>query len=474
MTVRRVLPAAPAAQLWEQLRTELGIDEAFPAEVLADAEASASAPRLPEHDGTDIELCTIDPTGSRDLDQAVGFVRTGAGYRVHYAIADVAAFVSPGSPLDLEAHRRGTTLYAPDRRVPLHPPVLSEGAASLLPGELRPVVLWTHELDADGAAVGVSVRRAMVRSSRQLSYEDVDRVLDAGGADEQLALLREVGELRLAAARERDAVELPTLEQEVTTSADGTPVLTYRRPFRSEAWNAEISLLTGMAAASLMLDAGVGILRTLPPPEPAAVEQLRRSAVALGVAWPDGVSYPDVVSSLDPAQPTQAAVLALVPRLLRGAGYVAFDGGEPPSDPNHSAVAAAYTHCTAPLRRLVDRYSNEVCLAACAGQSPPAWVTDALPGLPQTMAAADRRARDLDRASVDLAEALVLATRVGDVVAATIVSAEEGRGVAQLADPAVRAEVRGADLQAGAEVHVRIIEADPATRKVVFEVAGQP
>ena len=90
---------------------------------------------------------TIDPPGSRDLDQALHIARRGDGWTVRYAIADVAALVRPGGAVDLDAHLRGVTVYAPDAKAPLHPVVLSEGAASLLPGEWRPAVVWTLELD---------------------------------------------------------------------------------------------------------------------------------------------------------------------------------------------------------------------------------------------------------------------------------------------------------------------------------------
>ncbi|NEE23774.1 RNB domain-containing ribonuclease, partial [Streptomyces sp. SID7499] len=103
---------------------------------LAEAAEAARAPDLSAHeDATDLPFLTIDPPGSTDLDQAMHLERRrdGRGYRVHYAIADVAAFLRPGGALDAEAHRRVTTLYFPDDRIPLHPPVLSEGAASLLP-----------------------------------------------------------------------------------------------------------------------------------------------------------------------------------------------------------------------------------------------------------------------------------------------------------------------------------------------------
>ena len=142
---------------------------------------------------------TLDPLGSRDLDQAFHFERRGDGYRVRYAIADVAAFVDPGGPMDVEAHERGETLYAPDENARLYPPVLSEGAASLLPDETRPAVVWTMDVDETGEGVDVTVGRALVRSRAQLDYVTAQQDLDGGTADEQLRLLREVGILRAAA-----------------------------------------------------------------------------------------------------------------------------------------------------------------------------------------------------------------------------------------------------------------------------------
>src|SRR6185503_18006855 len=135
-----------------------------------------------------LPFVTIDPPGSRDLDQALHVARrpAGGGYRVSYAIADLAAFVRPGGPLDAAAWARGVTMYAPDRSTPLHPPVLSEGAASLLPDSERPAILWTHDLDADGVLVVTDVRRARVRSRARLDYAGVQAELDAGRAAEPL------------------------------------------------------------------------------------------------------------------------------------------------------------------------------------------------------------------------------------------------------------------------------------------------
>src|SRR3954463_2150639 len=150
------------------IRAEFDVPEEFPPDVLAEAERRAREPGLPELDATDIPLVTLDPIGSRDLDQAVHLAARGDGFRVSYAIADVGAFVRPGGAVDAEARRRGQTLYSPDKRTPLHPPVLSEGAASLLPGELRPAGLWPTDLEAAGEPIRVDLRRARVRIRGQL------------------------------------------------------------------------------------------------------------------------------------------------------------------------------------------------------------------------------------------------------------------------------------------------------------------
>ena len=458
---------AGVAPTWQGLREELGLAGDFPPEALAEAEAAARAPAMPDLDRTDLALFTLDPEGSRDLDQAVASERRRTGYRVHYAIADVAAFVTAGGALDAEAHRLGVTMYAPDRNVPLHPEILSAGAGSLLPGQARPALLWTLDLDGDGELAAVDVRRARVRSRRQLAYPGAQRDLDAGAGGAELALLEEVGRRRRALAAERSAVHLAVPEQEVVDGPDGRPCLVFRAQLPVELWNAEISLLTGMAAAGLMLEGGVGLLRTLPPPDPAEVASVRRSALALGLPWPADQPYAEVISALDPAVPEAAALLTYAGRLLRGSGYTAF-AGAPPAQPLHSAVAAPYAHCTAPLRRLADRHAGEICLALAAGREPPEWALEALPALPATMAGATRKAQELERAVVDLAEAVVLAPRLHETFDAVVVESGDTRAVVQLRDPAVRARCHGADLPLGQELRVRLAEVDLTARRVVF------
>lgn len=456
-----------------RIQAELDVTPAFPPEVEAAAEAAARAPRLPDLDRTDLDLVTIDPEGSRDLDQALHLERDGNGFVLHYAIADVAAFVTAGDPVDVEANRRGETLYGADAKVPLHPTVLSEDAASLLPDQVRPALLWTIRLDAEGVRVDVRVERARVRSRAALSYVEAQRMIDEGSASTTLSLLKAFGELRIHREAVRGGVSLPLPEQDVEVEGDRWR-LEFREQLPVELWNAQVSLLTGFAAADLMLYGRVGLLRTLPPPDPRDVQRLHRTARALGITWPAEQLYPDFVRSLDPAKPAEAAMVNACARLLRGSGYVAFDG-ETPADAQHAALASEYAHVTAPLRRLGDRYAGEVCLALCAGTDVPDWVRAALPGLPKTLQSSAARAHTYERALLDLVEAGVLRDRVGEVLDGVVVDVDEKdprRGVVVLQDPAVEARVVGAGpLPLGTDVHVRITVADVETRKVELELA---
>ncbi|MFI5956300.1 RNB domain-containing ribonuclease [Cryptosporangium sp. NPDC051539] len=448
------------------IRAELGTPPDFTAEALAEAaEPPASYDRA---DLTDVPFVTVDPPGSRDLDQAVHLVRDGDGFLLRYAIADVAAFVHPGGALDRETLTRGVTLYLPDGRIPLHPTVLSEGAASLLPGQVRPAVVWSLRLDADATPLDVRVERATVRSTAQLSYPEVD----AGVCPEALTGLAAFGAVRARKMLDRGGIDLDVPEQDVERDDDGGWRLVLRAQTPSEHANAQVSLLTGECAATLMLDAGIGLLRTLPPAAPEDVARIRAVAPGLGVDWPDGATPGQVVASVDASDPRGAAFLDVAATLLRGAGYTAFLDGRPELA-FHAGVGAAYAHVTAPLRRLADRYATEVCLAVFAGGPVPGWVRSALPGLPATMATATRRAGEFDRAVVDLTEAVLLADRVGEEFDAAVIDvAGEGKGgTIALDEPPVRARCAGPGLTPGARLRVRLIEAEPTTRRVRFTPA---
>jgi len=220
------------------------------------------------------------------------------------------------------------------------------------------------------------------------------------------------------------------------------------------------------------------VLRTLPAAPDGAVGRLRRTARALRIDWPHHVSYAELIRSLDPHLPHHAAFLQECTTLLRGAGYTVFRGGVTPDLTTHAAVAAPYTHCTAPLRRLVDRYASELCLAAAAGEEPPEWVLAALDDLPKRMAEGTRRAGTVERECVDIVEAALLKDRVGELFDGTVVDVQEREptlGTVQLESPAVVARIRSEEgagrLPLGERLRVRLTQADPGSAKVLFAPA---
>ncbi|WP_203568297.1 RNB domain-containing ribonuclease [Aestuariimicrobium ganziense] len=461
---------------WTNLKDELGIPESFPDEVYTEVElvlARGHDASLGHVDRTDLDFVTIDPPTSMDLDQAMLIEQADAGgFRVWYAIADVAAWVRPGGAIDLEAKRRGQTFYAPTSRSPLHPPELSEGAASLLPDDVaRPALVWRFDLDDCGEVTDATVERALVKSRAKLNYADVQAEIDAGTAHPTMMLLKQVGELRQQLEVERGGVSLNLPDQEVTTD-DGVWQLEYRAPLPNEGWNAQISLMTGYTAAKMMLEEGVGILRTLPPADDRTIDTLRKVAKSLDLSWPRDMDYAEFVRSLDPTQPEDQAMMMSCVRLFRGAGYTVIEDGLRAEQLVHGALAANYAHTTAPLRRLVDRYVGEICLAISAGVDVPQWAVEALDWLPEVMDDSDRRAKAYERGINDLVEALVLQHRQGETFTGVVIQVDQkrkGSGILSVADPAVEGPVRGRAVELGDEVTAKLTRVNLAEGRIEFE-----
>ena len=459
-------PGAPLNEAFAAIRTELEVSTEYPADALAEAQQAASTVQLPDRDETAVPFFTIDPPGSTDLDQAMFLERDGDGYRVRYAIADVPAFVAPGGALDRVTRERTQTLYFPDQRVPLHPPFISEDKGSLLPGQDRGAFVWDIRLDAAGAQTSAQVYRARVRSVARLDYEGVQASIEDGSAPEGLMLLKTIGELRIALERQRGGADLPIPAQEVQRDDNGDYHLRLRPPVASEDWNSQISLLTGMAAAAMMLEAEVGILRTMPEAPQFAVDRFRGQAKALGVTWPSGLAYGEFLRTLDRNDPHHLALMYAAGSLFRGAGYTVFDGSTP-DQTMQAAVAAPYAHVTAPLRRLVDRFGLVICESICAGTSVPDWARESLPDLPKLMAAGDQLAHKVDRMCTDAVEVAVMSHHVADSFAATVVARTKTGVEVQLTDRPVIATLPG-DAAAGDSVQVKVVSADLASRTLEF------
>jgi len=438
-----VAPSAAQSELAQALaalRVELDAPTEFSPN--AESEASASSPPAPALDLRDVPFATLDPVGSQDLDQAFHLARDGDGFAVRYAIAD--------------------------GRIPLHPPVLSEDRASLLPGADRPALVWTFSLSSAGDVTDFRLERALIRSRVQLDYESTQQALDAG-EESPASLLREIGELRIAKERERGGASLNLPDEEVVQHDDGSYGIERRTPLPVEEWNAQLSLMTGMAAASVMIDAKVGVLRTMPEPDDAAFDAFRRQAGALGRPWTTG-EYGEYLRSLDRDDPMTLPVLLAAASLFRGAGYVTFDGAVP-ENIEQAAIAAPYAHATAPLRRLVDRWVLAICLAVSEGVEIPAWARESLPELPDLMQASSQRASRLNADTVNRVEAALMQPLVGETVEATVIEMRNGgeRVSIQIADPAVTASAPvPSGTKPGDTVSLKVVRADIAQGEVEF------
>lgn len=444
------------------IRTQFQVPDDFPADVITEAKAAAAKPIDGHADWTATGFATLDPATSTDLDQAFAIESSGADLILHYAIADVGWFVAPNGALDREAWTRGETIYVPDGKASLYPTELSEGAASLLPNVDRPSVVFSVRIDPAGKAVLDGAVRAVIRSRAKLAYETVQpKDLPAG--------FHELSRRISAAEDARGAARVDAPEQELAMNPDGLFSLAFRPQLPSEQQNAAMSLAANLAIADLLFAHHTGLFRVMPEPDDFAINRLRHSAKALGLAWPRHQTLKQFEASLDASNPRDAAFRTAIRRAGPKATYAPYQDGVVPW---HTAMAATYAHATAPLRRLADRYVIEATLLIANGQPVPAELTDAFQRLPSVMAKAESKAGQIDRAVLDLAEAVSLQGQEGSRFDAVVTDIDDrgARGARiQLADPAVVARIDGQGALPGDAIKIELVKADAVHRQIVFQ-----
>lgn len=444
----------------EAIRTQFQLPGAFSPAVAAEAAAAARKPLADHVDRTGTAFMTLDPTSSTDLDQAFAIERSGSDLVLRYAIADVGWFVAGGDDVDREAWARGETIYMPDEKISLYPPVLCEGAASLLPDAPKPAVIFIVRVAGDGASTLDGAERAIVRSRAKLGYATVR-------PDDLPAAFDELSRRIQAAEQARGASRVDPPQQQVVEQADGTFALEFRPVSPAEEANASLSLAANLAVADMLYRHGTGLFRVMPEPDDWAIRRLRHSARALGVDWPKDMSLEDRQRNLDPNDPRQAAFMLAIRRAGSHATYAPFHAGERPW---HSAMRATYVHATAPLRRLADRYVIEAAVAVASGAAVPDAVTEAFQRLPDVMNRADARAGQVDAAVLELAEAVVLAGCVGETFDGTVTDIDQRGARIQIADPAVITRIPVNGLAIGETVKLHLDEADPSRRLARFSL----
>jgi exoribonuclease R len=444
------------------IRTRLQVPAAFPGEVLAAANAAAARVPGAHVDRTDRRFVTLDPASSTDLDQAFAIEPAGSDMLLHYAIADVAWFVDDGDAIDQEAWRRGETLYLPDGKAPLYPQVLSQGAASLLPDGPRPAVVFTVRVAPDGGARLDGAERAVIRSAAKLAY---DRVADADLPDG----FAELADRVRANDERRGAARIDPPEQEVAALDGGGYQLVFRPQLVAEDRNASLSLAANLAIADALLAHRTGLFRVMAGPDERGIARLRHTARATGLDWPATTPLDAFERTLDASDPRQAAFMLEIRRAGDGASFAPYRDGVVPW---HAAMAATYAQATAPLRRLADRYVIRATLAVVNGQPVPDIVTDAFTRLPKVMARAEALSGQVDRAVIDLAEAVMLHGDVDKIFAAIVTDTDDRGARIHLRDLPVVARVAAQNVEPGDAIDVRLSTADPDHGSISFERVG--
>ena len=337
------------------------------------------------------------------------------------------------------------------------------------------------------------MRRAQVRSRAKLNYKGVQAELDAGTAAPVLQLLKEVGIKRVELERLRGGASLNMPEQEIQQLPDGGYRIVAAPPLPVEDWNAQISLMTGMAAAALMLQGKVGILRTMPAPDEASLRHFHRQTHALGKPWDGEMRYGEYLRTLDPTDPRQLAIVHSAGMLFRGAGYTPFDGTVPQRRrpvrhrrrlrPFHGTAAAAGRPLRAGDLRGPEQRHRGSCLGPGGAAVPPCHHGHLGPVGRETGAAvAGHRgggaARQPRRPGIRRRRHLRPQAGQGRTNGTsngnggkTNGNGNGPSGIVQIAEPAVTARCPG-ELEPGTKVRVRVVSSDIATREIQLELVG--
>lgn len=431
--VRRIGRADGAAAVIEALMLDRGLSRGFEPAVARAARHAAEAPvddGLPgRRDLRDLATFTIDPDTARDFDDAISCVSEDGGWRVWVHIADVSSYVTPRSPVDREAYRRGTSVYVPGAVEPMLPVELSNGVCSLVPEQDRRAV--TVEMTVRGGRVrSAAFYPSLIRSDRRLTYAEVDGLFAAGtlgpaGWGEGLAAARACA-AALGAGAPRPGIVIESAEPVVRFDGDGQVRAIDREPQTESHRLIETLMIAANAQVATRLEAArvPALYRIHERPEPMAVERMLDQLASLAVPTPPVPRGP-----LSPQQAAEIAAEAsalvadwvarrdgrgalglnrIVLRSLKQAVY---------SDANrgHSGLAlASYCHFTSPIRRYPDLICHRA-LLSLTGAREAAPEASFVAAAGPICSASERAAMVIERDADDVARAFLLARHLREV-----------------------------------------------------------
>lgn len=489
----------------------------FPEEVQAEARAQARLFEAMLAEGTfpnrtnfrDDLIVTIDPARARDFDDAISLHQYENGHwRLRVHIADVSAFVEPGSLLDTEAQKRGNSVYLPDLVIPMLPEVISNSLASLQAGEPRLAVTIEIHFSPDGVVTGAEAHRSVILVRQRFSYEQAYSVMmtpPESPVPDGLEVSPEVRRLlermhRLAMIlRERrfrrGALELNLPEIELTLADDGSAKGAQLASHdESHQVIEEFMLAANEAVARRISQAEVPFLRRAhPDPDPIKLKDLAVFAGEVGyhVADPENRFELQRLLKETAGRPEQYAIHYALLRSLKQASYT-------PETIGHYALASKdYSHFTSPIRRYPDLVSHRQILDIIRGKRPFSDFDD-LMEIGENCTRTERRAAAAERELVKLKILIYLQHHVGEVFEAIITGVEDYGFYAQLVlwpvDGLTRTESLGTDslwyyeeasrsliakrggkrYRLGDRVRLRVIDVDIDRRDLLLAPADMP
>ncbi|HYH58471.1 MAG TPA: RNB domain-containing ribonuclease [Thermoleophilaceae bacterium] len=417
--IRPVGDPERARDVVEAIMLDGGLRRSFPRKVDEDARNTPVA--TPRRDLTELPTFTIDPASAQDFDDAISARHEEGRVRLWVHIADVTAYVRPGTAVDAEAYRRGTSVYVPGAVEPMLPPALSNEACSLVPHQDRSAVTVELEMEAE-RVVSASFHRTVIRSDARLEYGQVDRIF-AGEerAQEPWAGALEAAREVAAALRDRRArrgsLEVESDEAQFEFDEHGDVVAIHReRQTESHTLIEELMILANEQVATVLADRRLPTLyRVHERPDPARVELLVQQLESLEVPTPP---LPDRMSPQQAADAVgeisrrvaeevrqsgrgRSAFTSLVLRSLKQAYYT-------PQDLGHAGLASErYLHFTSPIRRYPDVIAHRALLASIGADDVPPRAAD-LDDAGLVTSAAEREAMQIERDADDACLAFLL------------------------------------------------------------------
>jgi len=407
-----------------------GIPFAFSPETLDEGQLAARLPlsESQREDLRDLPIVAIDPSDARDHDDAIWAEPDGkGGFRAVVAIADVSFYVRPGGMLDREARKRGNSVYFPDRVVPMLPEVLSADVCSLRAGADRAAMACNLEIAADGRVTSWRFTRALVRISEVIAYEEAQRRIDANAAGENLVHLWGAWRCLEQARKDRDPLELELPERRVLLD-DAGKIREIALRERLDAHRVvEDFMIAANVAAAKALEGKVApvVYRIHEPPSREKLVALKDylatfdRKLALGQVITPGLFNRMLKDVADESE--KALIMEAVLRSQTQAYYG-------PRNAGHFGLSlGSYAHFTSPIRRyadllvhraLVDAYGLEQAVPK-SDLPPTSGLSDRdradLSRVSEAISAAERRAMEAERETIDRYVAAWLSSRVGEV-----------------------------------------------------------